>query len=151
MTAATAVATTKPARIPGQPAGEGYRGTAARDKPAGGALVTTSGEVTGIPTLTAAGAQGSAQVQGIGFAIPSNLARDIACQLITAGKVTSSHRAAVGAQVGTVTGQDGAPAGTGIVAVTAGSPAGHAGLRPGDVIRAAGGTATDDMAVAGPG
>ena len=115
----------------------------------GGALVTTAGEVIGIPTLTAAGAQGS-QVQGIGFAIPSNLARDIAKQLIDSGTVTNSHRAAIGAQVGTVTGQDGAPAGTGVVAVTSGGPADHAGLRPGDVIKAAGGTPTPDtQALAG--
>jgi S1-C subfamily serine protease len=115
----------------------------------GGALVTTAGEVIGIPTLTAAGGQGS-QVQGIGFAIPSNLARDIAKQLIDSGKVTNSHRAAIGAQVGTVTGQDGGPAGTGIVAVTSGGPADRAGLRPGDVIKSAGGTPTPDtQALAG--
>ena len=115
----------------------------------GGALVTTAGEVVGIPTLTAAGSQGS-QVQGIGFAIPSNLARDIAKQLIDSGKVTNSHRAAIGAQVGTVTGQDGGPAGTGIVAVTSGGPADRAGLREGDVIQAADGTPTPDtQALAG--
>ena len=115
----------------------------------GGALVTTVGEVIGIPTLTATGGQGS-QVQGIGFAIPSNLARDIARQLIDSGKVTNSHRAAIGAQVGTVTGRDGAPAGTGIVAVTGGGPADRAGLRAGDVIDAAGGTPTPDtQALAG--
>jgi S1-C subfamily serine protease len=101
----------------------------------GGALVTTAGEVIGIPTLTAAGAAGSAQVQGIGFAIPSNLARDIASQIITSG---------------TVTGQGGSPAGTGIVAVTSGGPADRAGLRPGDIIRAADGTPTPDtQALAG--
>lgn len=110
----------------------------------GGALVTTAGDVIGIPTLTAAGSQGGFQVQGIGFAIPSNLARDIAQQIITSGTVTNSHRAAIGAQVGTVTGQDATPAGTGIVAITSGGPAGHAGLRPGDIIRAAGGTPTPD-------
>jgi S1-C subfamily serine protease len=116
----------------------------------GGALVTTAGDVIGIPTLTAAGSQGGSQVQGIGFAIPSNLARDIAGQIITAGTVTNSHRAAIGAEVGTVTGQDGAPAGTGIVAVTSGGPADQAGLRPGDIIRAAGGTPTPDaQALAG--
>jgi putative serine protease PepD len=116
----------------------------------GGALVTTAGDVIGIPTLTAAGSQGGSQVQGIGFAIPSNLARDIAGQIITSGTVTNSHRAAIGAQVGTVTGQDGTPAGTGIVAVTSGGPAEHAGLRPGDIIRAAGGTPTPDaQALAG--
>jgi len=115
----------------------------------GGALVTTAGEVIGIPTLTAAGAQGN-QVQGIGFAIPSNLARDIAHQLIASGEVTNSHRAAIGAQVGTVTGMDGEPTGTGVVAVTGGSPADRAGLRPGDVIQAVGGTPTPDtQALAG--
>jgi putative serine protease PepD len=110
----------------------------------GGALVTTAGQVIGIPTLTAAGSQGGSSVQGIGFAIPSNLARDIARQLITSGQVTNSHRAAIGAQVGTVTGQDGAPAGTGIVAVTGGGPADRAGLRAGDVITSADGTPTAD-------
>ncbi len=64
--------------------------------------------------------------------------------------MTNSHRAAIGAQVGTVTGQDGAPAGTGIVAVTSGGPADRAGLRAGDVIQAAGGTPTPDtQALAG--
>jgi S1-C subfamily serine protease len=116
----------------------------------GGALVTTAAEVIGIPTLTAGGSAGGAQVQGIGFAIPSNLARDIAQQIITSGSVTNSHRAAIGAQVGAVTGQDGNPAGTGIVTVTSGGPADRAGLRAGDVIRAAGGTPTPDpQALAG--
>ncbi len=64
--------------------------------------------------------------------------------------MTNSHRAAIGAQVGTVTGQDGAPAGAGLVTVTSGGPADHAGLRPGDIIRAADGTPTPDtQALAG--
>ena len=116
----------------------------------GGALVTTAAEVIGIPTLTAGGSAGGAQVQGIGFAIPSSLVRDIAQQIITSGSVTNSHRAAIGAQVGTVTGQDGNPAGTGIVTVTSGGPADRAGLRAGDVIRTAAGTPTPDpQALAG--
>ena len=147
-------------RVVAEPASDGKAGatlpdaiqTSAPINPgnSGGALVTTAGEVIGIPTLTAAGAQGGAQVQGIGFAIPANLARDIAHQLITAGSVTNSHRAAIGAQVGTVTGTDGTPAGTGIVAVTSGGPADRAGLRPGDIIAAADGTPTPDtQALAG--
>src|ERR1700733_2162472 len=149
-------------RVVAEPASDGKPGatlpdaiqTSAPINPgnSGGALVTTAGEVIGIPTLTAAGSQGGAQVQGIGFAIPSNLARDIAQQLITSGSVTNSHRAAIGAQVGTVTGTDGAPAGTGIVAVTGGGPADRAGLRPGDVIKSADGTPTPDtQALAGGG
>jgi S1-C subfamily serine protease len=106
--------------------------------------VTVAGDVVGIPTLTASGSASGASVQGIGFAIPSNLVRDIARQLVGSGHVTNSHRAAIGAQVGTVTGQDGTPDGTGIVAVTSGGPADKAGLRAGDVIRTAGDTATPD-------
>jgi S1-C subfamily serine protease len=147
-------------RVVAEPASDGKPGatlpdaiqTSAPINPgnSGGALVTTAGEVIGIPTLTAAGAQGGAQVQGIGFAIPSNLARDIARQLTTSGSVTNSHRAAIGAQVGTVTGADGAPAGTGIVSVTSGGPADRAGLRPGDIIKAADGApAPDTQALAG--
>ncbi len=63
----------------------------------GGALVSSSGQVIGIPTLAAASPQGGAQAQGIGFAIPSNLARDIATQIIDSGHVTNSHRAALAA------------------------------------------------------
>jgi S1-C subfamily serine protease len=110
----------------------------------GGALVTTSGQVIGIPTLAATSPQSGGQAQGIGFAIPSNLARDIAGQLIKSGQVTSTHRAAIGAQVATVTGTDGTPAGVGVIAVTQGGPADKAGLRAGDVIRSVQGTPTPD-------
>jgi S1-C subfamily serine protease len=113
----------------------------------GGALVSASGQVIGIPTLAAASPQGGAQAQGIGFAIPSNLARDIAAQIIDSGHVTNSHRAALGAEVATVLGADDAPAqgaGVGVVTVTSGGPADRAGLRPGDVIKSAGPTPTPD-------
>ena len=113
----------------------------------GGALVSLSGQVIGIPTLAAASPQGGAPAQGIGFAIPSNLARDIATQIIESGHVTNSHRAALGAEVATVLGADGAPGqgvGVGVVAVTSGGPADRAGLRPGDVIKSAGPEQTPD-------
>jgi putative serine protease PepD len=110
----------------------------------GGALVNTSGQVIGIPTLAAGSSQNGSQAQGIGFAIPSNLARDIAGQLINTGHVTNTHRAAIGAQVATITSPDGTPDGAGIVAVTTGGPADRAGLRPGDVITAIGQSRTPD-------
>jgi putative serine protease PepD len=110
----------------------------------GGALVSASGQVIGIPTLAAGSAQGSGQAQGIGFAIPSNLARDIATQLIETGHVTNSHRAAIGAEVSTVLGADGSPGGVGVVTVTGGGAADRAGLRAGDVITAAGDQQTPD-------
>jgi len=110
----------------------------------GGALVNTAGEVIGIPTLAAASPASGAQAQGIGFAIPANLARDIARQLIESGHVTNSHRAALGVQVATVNGAGGAPAGAGVVAVTPGGPADRAGIRSGDVIRSVGHAPIDD-------
>jgi putative serine protease PepD len=112
----------------------------------GGALVNTAGEVIGIPTLAAASPASGAQAQGIGFAIPANLARDIARQLIESGHVTNSGRAMIGARVATVAGPDGSPAGTGIVSVTSGGPADRAGLRAGDVITSVGRTVTPDTA-----
>jgi S1-C subfamily serine protease len=145
---ATGRAVSEPASTPGSAAVAlpGAIQTSAPINPgnSGGALVNVSGRVIGIPTLAAASPQGGAQAQGIGFAIPSNLARDIAQQIITSGHVTNSHRAALGAQVAAVTGPDGTPGGTGIVAVTEGGPADRAGLRPGDVIKSVGGTQTPD-------
>src|SRR5580692_4442191 len=110
----------------------------------GGALVSTSGQVVGIPTLAAGSPQGGGQAQGIGFAIPSNLARDIAAQIIETGHVTNSHRAALGAEVATVLGADGTTGGVGVVAVTSGQGAERAGLRAGDVITAVAGALTTD-------
>jgi S1-C subfamily serine protease len=110
----------------------------------GGALVSAAGQVVGIPTLAAGSPQGGGQAQGIGFAIPSNLARDIATQIIDTGHVTRSHRAALGAEVATVLGADGAAGGVGVVAVTSGGGAERAGLRPGDVITSVGSAQTPD-------
>jgi S1-C subfamily serine protease len=110
----------------------------------GGALVNAAGQVIGIPTLAAASAQDGGQAQGIGFAIPANLARDIAGQLIHDGQVTSTHRAAIGAQVSTVSGAAGTAAGVAIVEITKGGPADRAGLRAGDVIAMLAGTETPD-------
>ena len=110
----------------------------------GGALVNLADQVVGIPTLAATDQQLGGAAPGIGFAIPSNIVTDIAGQIIKTGHVTSSHRAALGVRVQTVTGPDGQPAGVGIAAVTPGGPAAKAGLQPGDVITAINGTATPD-------
>jgi S1-C subfamily serine protease len=110
----------------------------------GGALVSASGQVIGIPTLAAASPQNGSQAQGIGFAIPSNLARDIASQIIDSGHVTNSHRAALGAEVATVLGADGSPRGVGVVTATSGGAADQAGLRAGDVITSVGDAQTQD-------
>ena len=124
----------------------------------GGALVTATGQVIGIPTLAAVSPQGGGQAQGIGFAIPANLARDIAGQIIATGHVTNTHRAALGARIGTVTGADGAPGGAAVITVTPGGPADRAGLRAGDVIHQLGqapipdsGTLLQELAAGHPG
>jgi S1-C subfamily serine protease len=110
----------------------------------GGALVNLADQVVGIPTLAATDQQLGGAAPGIGFAIPSNTVTNIAGQIIKTGRVTNSHRAALGVEVETVTGSSGQPVGAGIVAVTPGGPAAKAGLRAGDVITAVNGTPTPD-------
>src|SRR4029453_13487002 len=51
----------------------------------GGGLVNTKGELTGIKTALLSGPGGN---QGIGFAIPVNMARNVTDQIIHGGKVS---------------------------------------------------------------
>jgi len=110
----------------------------------GGALVDLADQVVGIPTLAATDQQLGGAAAGIGFAIPSNIVTNIAGQIIKSGRVTNSHRAALGVQAETVTGASGEPAGVAIVTVTPDGAAAKAGLRAGDVITAVNGTPTPD-------
>ena len=113
----------------------------------GGALVDLSGNVIGIPTLAATDPQlGGGAAPGIGFAIPSNTATDIARQIVENGKVTNSHRAALGIRGSTVIGSDGQPSGVGVAGVERGGGAEKAGIRPGDVITSINGKETPTMA-----
>lgn len=101
----------------------------------GGALVDLSGDVVGIPTLAATDPQlGGGAAPGIGFAIPSSTARDIGTQLAASGKVTSSHRAALGVRLTTAINFVGNPLGALVTAVNPGGPAAHAGIQPDDII-----------------
>jgi S1-C subfamily serine protease len=110
----------------------------------GGALVNLADQVVGIPTLAATDQQLGGAAPGIGFAIPSSIVTDIAGQIIKSGRVTNSHRAALGVEVQTVTGPDGQPAGVAIAAVTPGGPAASAGLQASDVITKVNGSPTPD-------
>jgi putative serine protease PepD len=107
----------------------------------GGALVNLNGEVIGIPTLAAQDPQAGGTAPGIGFAIPSNVARDIAAQLIQNGRVTNSHRAYIGVQAA------GVPDGQGvsIYSLVPGGPADRAGLKAEDVITSIDGRAVPDQ------
>jgi putative serine protease PepD len=95
----------------------------------GGALADLQGRVIGIPTLAATDPELGGTAPGIGFAIPSNLVKDIATQIILHGHVVNSHRAYLGVEIGDTNGQ-----GVLVQSVTAGGPAAKAGLVSGDVI-----------------
>jgi S1-C subfamily serine protease len=97
----------------------------------GGALADLHGRVIGIPTLAATDPElGGSAAPGIGFAIPSNLVKKIATQIIRFGHVVNSHRAYLGVEIGDI------PNGEGVLvrSVTAGGPAAKAGLVSGDLI-----------------
>lgn len=110
----------------------------------GGALVDLSGRVVGIPTLAAADPQLGGAAVGIGFAIPSDIVTDIARQVVKTGRVTNSHRAALGVSGQTVASPDGQAVGVGVASVNPGGAAANAGLRPGDIITAVAGRPTPD-------
>ena len=100
----------------------------------GGALVNLNSEVIGIPTLAAVNPELGGSAPGIGFAIPSDIATDLASQIVANGRVINSRRAALGVAISTVTDETGKPVGVGILKVTPDSPAAKAGLQNGDVI-----------------
>jgi len=92
--------------------------------------------VSGTPPLAAADSELGGAAAGIGFAIPSNVVKDIAGQIVRNGKVTSSGRAYLGITIGD-TGN-----GVYVGSVNSGSPAAKAGMVTGDVIVAVNGTPT---------
>ncbi|MFF3857184.1 trypsin-like peptidase domain-containing protein [Micromonospora sp. NPDC002575] len=101
----------------------------------GGALVNTRGEVIGINTAIATSGQSTGNI-GVGFAIPSNKAKDVAGKLQRGEKV--SHPS-LGVSV--------SPAENGgamVASVTPGSAAEKAGIQRGDVITKFGDTVVND-------
>ena len=110
----------------------------------GGALVNTSGELIGINSQIFSPTGGNI---GIGFAIPSNMAKDVMGQLIKTGRV---RRGMLGVNIQNVTADLAAslrlgPARGAIVSgVQAGGPADRAGLKRGDIITAFNGTPVND-------
>jgi serine protease Do len=124
----------------------------------GGALVSTAGELVGINSQIVSPTGGNI---GIGFAIPANMARSVAEQLIKSGKV---RRGYLGVGVQPITSDMAANLGlkevSGVIVsnVEQGSPAERAGLKQGDVITVINGTKIEDgnslrniIATSGPG
>ena len=106
----------------------------------GGPLFNIHGEVIGINTAIINFAQ------GIGFAIPSNMAQDVMRQLMAQGKVT---RGWLGIGIQALTEELAAPFGVkegeGVLVneVFAGDPADRAGILPGDIILMVNGKTVD--------
>src|SRR5262249_47028718 len=111
----------------------------------GGALVDTSGELIGINSQILSTSGGNI---GIGFAIPSNMAKNVMAQLISKGKVT---RGQLGVAVQVINSDLASSRGVkevkGVLVnqVTAGGPADRAGVKSGDVILDLNGTAVNDV------
>ncbi len=100
----------------------------------GGPLVNINGEVVGINTAIVA------EGQGIGFAIPINLAKWVADQLIAKGKVVRGWLGVVIQEVTPEIGETiGVKEGVLIAQVMPQSPADKAGIKVGDVITAVNG------------
>jgi Do/DeqQ family serine protease len=111
----------------------------------GGALINTIGELIGINSQIVPGQEGGNI--GIGFAIPSNMAKSVMDQLVKSGNV---RRGQLGISVTRVTSDLasslGMPEAKGVIvnSVRAGSAAEKAGLRQGDVITTLNETAVSD-------
>ena len=110
----------------------------------GGALVDTRGELVGINSQILSPSGGNI---GIGFAIPSNMAKHVMTQLIDHGQV---HRGMLGVTIQPVTSDIARSLGLEHVRgalvnnVESGSPAEKAGVRRGDVITAVNGEPVKD-------
>ena len=100
----------------------------------GGALVNPDGALVGINTAIFSRSGGS---QGIGFAIPANLAHSILNELVTRGRVI---RGWLGIEAQALSRELAAsfglrtPQGVIVAGVVSGGPAAQAGLQPGDVL-----------------
>ena len=110
----------------------------------GGALVNASGQLIGINTAIISSGGGN---QGIGFAIPINMAREVMDQLVKNGKVVRGY---MGAGIQGVTPELQramnlpSPNGVAITRLEPGAPAEKAGLKVGDVVTAINGEPVSD-------
>src|SRR5690606_30690878 len=111
----------------------------------GGALVNLHGQLVGINTASFNRYGSEAGNIGLGFAIPTDLARNIMQQLLTTGEV---RRGTLGVDTQTVDARIaeglGLPAGTRGAVVTRVHGGGNTQLRTGDVITSANGQRIDD-------
>jgi serine protease Do len=111
----------------------------------GGALINTRGELVGINTAILANNGGN---QGVGFAVPMNLAHSVMTQVMEHGKVVRGYLGVVPENITPAlagafklsASQHGVLMGD----VTADAPAGRAGIQRGDVVEEVNGEKIDD-------
>jgi serine protease Do len=101
----------------------------------GGPLINLNGEVIGINSLIISASQGS---EGMGFAIPSNMAKDISESLLQHGKVVRGY---MGVNIQDITPEmakglkiKGSVKGAIVTDIMPGGPAEKAGIEQGDII-----------------
>ncbi len=112
----------------------------------GGPLVNTQGQVIGINTMVVRSAGLGNVAEGLGFAIPSNLVREITAQLIAKGKVERPYMGITYQEIDPqIASAMNLTVQTGIVvmSVEPNTPAQRAGLQEGDIILAIDGQKLD--------
>ena len=105
----------------------------------GGALTDCAGNLIGVPTanatVTTASGQVSAGNVGVNFAIPVDLAKAVAEEIIATGRVTHSFFGVGVTQIPPAAAKEShTPGGLQVVSVVPGGPSARAGIRVGDVI-----------------
>lgn len=110
----------------------------------GGALINKYGQVVGITSakLSSSGF-GEASVEGMGFAIPINTAKEVVDELISNGYVAG--RPSIGISGYNVESADGSISGVQVQTIDSRAKAANEGLQVGDVIIAVNGTPTPTM------
>jgi putative serine protease PepD len=105
----------------------------------GGALTDCQGNLIGVPTANATVMTATGQVSagnvGVNFAIPVDLAKAVADEIIATGRVTHSFFGIGVTQIPAASAKEsGTPEGLQVVSLVPGGPSASAGLRVGDVI-----------------
>lgn len=103
----------------------------------GGALINAAGQVVGVTNMKMMSDWET--IEGLGFAIPTSLAKEVVDQIIASGSYEGT--ASIGITVRTQPAAPNTPAGVYVLEVEEASDAYAQGIRPGDVIVEAGGSA----------
>jgi putative serine protease PepD len=114
----------------------------------GGVLANCEGQMIGVPsagaTVPTASGESSGGSIGLGFAIPSNLAKMVSDEIISTGSATHAYFGLVAEPVRSGGPVNGKVEGLLITSVVAGGPSDSAGLTPGDLITSINGEKATD-------